>query len=247
MTLKSAIDRFQREINCCLETTEYLYQSCDRIQDCPPEELSRFFQQLQELCEELDRQLSQIGDNLLEINCKWGDATIEHYRVSARSNSSGIIKLVNSLQKLTPIDIQTKNLKSPRLIEGQSQKLKKNLIAKGIQYKEGYQAHHIIPSSVADKSELMLNAIEKAGFDIDCGDNGIFLPKNISDYELLPSHRGSHPNYSNYAEDVLKHKWDELKQSGLQNDKIALISSVNDTIKHLKEVIEQMRSTINDI
>jgi hypothetical protein len=247
MTLKSDIDRFQREINCSLETTEYLSQFCNRIQDCPPEELNRFFQQLQDLCEELDRQSSRIGDNLLEIDRKWGDATIQHYRVSVSSNSSGIIKLVNSLQKLTHIDSQAKNLKSPRLIEGQSQKLKKNLIAKGIHYTEGYQAHHIIPSSVADKSELMLNAIEKAGFDIDCGDNGIFLPKNISDYELLPSHRGSHPNYSNYAEDVLKHKWDELKQSGLQNDKIALISSVNDTIKHLKEVIEQMRSTINDM
>jgi hypothetical protein len=247
MTLKSDIDRFQKEINCCLETTEYLYQSCDRIQDCPPEELSLFFQQLQELCEELDRQLNQIGNNLLEINCKWGDAAIEHYRVTAKSNSSGIIKLVSSLQKLTPIDIQTNNLKSPRLIEGKSQKLKKNLVANGAEYIEGYQAHHIIPSSVADKSELMLNAIEKAGFDIDCADNGIFLPKDISDYELLPSHKGSHPNYSNYAEDVLNHKWDELKQSGLQNDNIALISGVNDTIKHLKEVIEQMRSRINDL
>ena len=79
MTLSSDIEQFQRQINSCLETTEYLYRFCDQIQEADVEELSYFFQQLQELCEELDQQLSQTGDNLLEINQNWGNAAIKHY------------------------------------------------------------------------------------------------------------------------------------------------------------------------
>jgi hypothetical protein len=137
------------------------------------------------------------------------------------------------------------------LIEGNSATLKKNLIAKGIPYSEGYQAHHIIPSAVADKSDLILNAIEKANFDIDCADNGIFLPPNILGDDLLPAHRGSHPRYSNYVEDVLSHKWQELEKYELQNDKVALMSAVSDAINRLKELIRTqgnfLSPNVNDL
>ena len=255
MTLSSDIDQFQRQINSCLETTEYLYRFCDQIQEAPVEELSYFFQQLQELCEELDQQLSQTGDNLLEINKNWGDAPVTHYSpnsgVRNNSNLSGIIKFVDTISRTMPTDEQTKPLKSRRLIEGDSQKLKNNLIAKGIPFREGYQAHHIIPSSVADKSELMLNAAEKAGFDINCAENGIFLPDNVLGDELLPSHRGNHPRYSNIAKDILKLKWDELKRYGVQDDKVALLSAIKSTIKYLRKVIEiqgkQLSFKVNDL
>ncbi len=119
-----------------------------------------------------------------------------------------------------------------------------------VPFQEGYQAHHIIPSSVADKSDLMLNAIEKAGFDIDCAENGIFLPEAVLGGDLLPSHRGNHPRYSNYVEDILKNEWDELKKYGLQDEKVALLSAINATTKRIKEVIEtkgrQLHFTIND-
>jgi len=136
-------------------------------------------------------------------------------------------------------------------VQNTSKKLKDNLIAKGERFRDGYQGHHVIPPSVADKSDLMLNAVEKAGFDIDCAENGIFLPDNILGDELLPSHRGNHPRYSNIAEDILKHKWDELKKYGVQDDKLALLSAINDTVKYLREVIEtqgrQLRFKVNDV
>lgn len=178
------------------------------------------------------------------------DNAITSSKTSSNPNLSGIIKLVNSLQQVTPHDEQTK-LKSKRLIEGKSQKLKDNLIAKGVPFRKGYQAHHIIPSSVADKSDLMLNAIEKASYDIDCAKNGIFLPDNVLGDELLPSHRGSHPRYSNYSEDILKHKWEELKEFSLQDDKVALLSAIDSTIKELKQIIakqgQELRFTVNDL
>ena len=161
-----------------------------------------------------------------------------------------MINLVSCLQQATPHDGQTK-LKSKRLIEGKSQKLKANLIAKGVSCGERYQAHHIIPSSVADKSDLMLNAIEKADYDIDCAKNGIFLPDNVLGDELLPSHRGSHPRYSNYAEDILKLKWEELEKFGLQDDKVALLSAIDSTIKDLKQIIakqgQELHFRVNDL
>ncbi len=95
----------------------------------PEEELGYFFQQLQELCEELDQQLSQTGDNLLEINRNWGNTTIKHY---AHNSSSGMASLVNALAQRRETSEETKPLKSPRLIEGDSKKLKNNLIAKGV-------------------------------------------------------------------------------------------------------------------
>jgi hypothetical protein len=251
MTLKTDVDQFQKDIDNCLETTEYLYQFCDQIQESSEDELSYFFLQLQGLCQELERQLSEASQYLLEINRKWGDTTLSQIKFSSTQNLSGIASLVNAIDQLTPINGQTQPLKSPHLIEGDSQKLKDNLIAKGEPFRDGYQAHHIIPSSVADKSDLMLNAVEKAGFDIDCAENGIFLPDNILGDELLPSHRGNHPRYSNIAEDILKHKWDELKKYGVQDDKVALLSAINDTVKYLREVIEtqgrQLRFKVNDV
>ena len=103
MTLSSDIEQFQRQINSCLEITEYLYRFCDQIQEADVEELSYFFRQLQELCEELDQQLSQTGDNLLEINHNWGDAAVTHYsphnRVPHGSNfaCSSSISAINTI------------------------------------------------------------------------------------------------------------------------------------------------------
>jgi A nuclease family of the HNH/ENDO VII superfamily with conserved AHH len=248
MTLIADIENFQKEINLCLDTTDYLHRLCDQIQEDSSDELTSFLQKLIETCEELDQQLSLIGNNLLCINYTWGNTPIKHYD---QSNISGTIKLVEALNKITSADGENKILKSPRLVDGKSQKLKENLIAKGIPYTNGYQAHHIIPSNVADKSDLMLNVIEKAGFDIDCAENGFFLPANFIEGEPLPSHRGSHPRYSNYAEDVLKHEWDKLRESGLQDDKIALLNAIHDVINHLKDVIKtqgkQMQFTVNDL
>ena len=89
MTLKDDIEQFRRHLNRCLETTEYFYRLCNEIQDCPEDELSYFFRQLQNLCEELEGQLSQTGDCLMDINGQWGNATIQHYH-SRTGNITGI-------------------------------------------------------------------------------------------------------------------------------------------------------------
>jgi hypothetical protein len=90
MTLNNDIEQFQRDLNSCLETTENLYRFCDQIQDSPEDELSCLFRQLQALCEELDRKLSQTGDCLLEINRNWGNATIKHYSSLNQTTSTSI-------------------------------------------------------------------------------------------------------------------------------------------------------------
>ncbi|MFM6000776.1 MAG: hypothetical protein ACKPCI_06070 [Dolichospermum sp.] len=98
MTLKDDIEQFRRHLNRCLETTEYFYRLCNKIQDCPEDDLSYFFRQLQELCEELEGQLRHTGDCLMDINRQWGNASIQHYqsRIGNITNISGNTSSVNS-------------------------------------------------------------------------------------------------------------------------------------------------------
>lgn len=255
MPLSDDIEEFRRNVAKAIEELEEVRGVSDKLTECEVDEMHRHFTQLQDLCEQVSIEIKRATDQLIEINTKWGSEPLKSYsRHSLEQFSSvnikGIAKLFDTLAQGSQSQEQ-KSLKSPRLIEGNSTTLKKNLIAKGIPYSEGYQAHHIIPSAVADKSDLVLNAVEKANFDIDCADNGIFLPPNILGEDLLPAHRGSHPRYSNYVQDVLSHKWQELEEYKLQNDKVALRSAIADTINHLKEVIRTQGSflspNVNDL
>lgn len=134
--------------------------------------------------------------------------------------------------------------KSPKLIEGDSGKLGKNLNFEtvfipntSINYpgvKGDYQAHHIIPSEIANQSEFIINAAQFGKFDIDSSINGIFLPasesKALNLYEktgvALPIHLGSHPKYSSKISDILAKEWKELSRLGKTEDPDALMSSV---------------------
>ena len=79
-----------------------------------------------------------------------------------------------------------KTPKSPNLVDGNSTKLGNNLnfntaVIPGTSIKYpgergDYQAHHVIPVEVVNDSDLMLNAVHFAKFDIDSSANGIFLP-----------------------------------------------------------------------
>jgi hypothetical protein len=258
VALAEDIEEFHRGITRAIEVLEELKWLSEKLTECTIDDLYTHIVQLQDLCEQASLELNWACDHLTEINSKWGskplkaDSNNRFKRISnIPKNSTGVVDLVNALEQVKRSDEQVNYLKSPRLIEGDSRKLTKNLIAKGIPQPLNYQAHHIIPSSVADKSELMLNAIEKAGFDIDCADNGIFLPPDVLGDDLLPAHRGNHPRYSNFAKAILEQKLDELKKSNLQNDGTALISAIGDTISYLRQVIvtqgEQLRPTVNDL
>jgi hypothetical protein len=255
MPLADDIEGFRRNVAKAIEELEEVRAASDKLTECGVDEMHRHLIQLKDLCEQVSTEIKQSSDRLIEINARWGSEPLKSYsrqksQQSSSINFKGVVEFINALDKVSHSQEQN-SLKSPRLIDGNSKTLKKNLIAKGIPYSEGYQAHHIIPSAVADKSELVLNAIEKANFDIDCADNGIFLPPNMLGDDLLPAHKGSHPKYSNYAQDVLNHKWQELKKYELQNDNVALISAITDTINHLKEVIRTQGSflspNVNDL
>ncbi|MFG3819483.1 S8 family serine peptidase [Limnothrix redekei] len=105
-----------------------------------------------------------------------------------------------------------------------------------------YQAHHLIPSAVADDSDLMLNAVQYAKFDIDAAVNGIFLPnedwKAVEILNLtgqsLPIHLGSHPVYSARITEDLNTKWDRLKAMGKTTDPAFLNAAVLEVIESAK-------------
>ncbi len=64
---------------------------------------------------------------------------------------------------------------------------------------DNHQAHHIVPSNVAQNSQLHQEAIRRGLYDVDRVSNGKVLAESAEDFapisEGLPTHFGSHPNY----------------------------------------------------
>ena len=62
-----------------------------------------------------------------------------------------------------------------------------------------HQAHHIVPSNVAESSVLHKEAIRRGLYDVDRVSNGKLLAESAEDFATisddLPIHFGSHPNY----------------------------------------------------
>lgn len=119
----------------------------------------------------------------------------------------------------------------------------------GVKYPPGsYQAHHVIPSGAAKESDLM-KAAEKAGYDIDNPDNGIYLPATPEQQALLqekaalvlPIHsskyiNGGHPEYNTLVGDILEDHWQDLKSKGKHEDLyevMLVVESATATIKGL--------------
>ncbi|MEM9526125.1 MAG: AHH domain-containing protein, partial [Bacteroidota bacterium] len=74
-----------------------------------------------------------------------------------------------------------------------------------------HQAHHIVPSNVAQNSPLHQEAIARGLYDVDRATNGKLLAESAEDFDPIsedwPTHFGSHPNYdieiNNAIADVL--------------------------------------------
>lgn len=257
ISIEDLIHQFRCEIDSAVDLLHEASSLSRQLSGCSVSELGRELERVSGLLEESDIKLKKASTQI-QTGCEqWGDSSFSssvslETRVSDPYHCPSAIELAMLIVQNEEPSGQVTDQQSLRLVEGDSTKLTDNLISAGISKPgRGYQAHHIIPSAVANKSELMLNAIVIAGFDIDCAENGIFLPPNIFNDDLLPPHRGNHPRYSNYAEDVLKHKWEELKDSSSQTNKVALMSAVSDTITHLKTIIktqgEFLHRTINDL
>jgi hypothetical protein len=258
MPLADDIDEFRRNVAKAIEELEEVRSVSDKLTECTVDEIHCHLTQLQDLCEQVSIEIKRAAGQLIEINVRWGSGPLKiysrHIDKFASVNDEGVAKFLDALAQVSQSQEQ-KSLKTPRLVERKlaerQSALKKNLIDKGVPYKEGYQAHHIIPVAVANNSDLVLNAIEKAGFDIDCAENGIFLPPNVLGEDLLPAHRGSHPKYSDFVQDILSHEWQELKKYQLQNDEAELMRVITGLIKYLKELIEEqgrfLTSNINDV
>ncbi len=64
---------------------------------------------------------------------------------------------------------------------------------------DNHQAHHIVPSNVAENSTLHQEAISRNLYDVDRVSNGRLLAETAEDFapisQGLPTHYGSHPNY----------------------------------------------------
>jgi hypothetical protein len=240
MPLVYDIEEFRRNVAKAIEELEEVRSVSDKLTECTVDEIHCHLTQLQDLCEQVSIEIKRAAGQLMEINVKWGSGPLKiysrHIDKFASVNDEGVAKFLDALAQVSQSQEQ-KSLKTPRLVKGNSAKLKKNLIDKGVPYKEGYQAHHIIPSAVANNSDLVLNAIEKAGFDIDCAENGIFLPPNVLGEDLLPAHRGSHPKYSDFVQDILSQEWQDLKKSQLQNDEAELMRAIAQTIEYLRGAI----------
>ncbi|MFC1757910.1 AHH domain-containing protein [Planctomycetota bacterium] len=101
------------------------------------------------------------------------------------------------------------------IIGGKSQVLKANILAaSGINRSiaaRGFQAHHIIPTQLGQRSHRVLR---KIGIDLDSATNGILLPNAI--------HTGHHPAYTKAIEEAL--------------DRIPTSASIENTMERVYEI-----------
>jgi len=92
----------------------------------------------------------------------------------------------------------------------------------GDNFKTGYapysnEGHHMLPCEVfTDKylTSKQILLVRKVDYDINNGDNIIFLPESEGDCDFhnLPSHCGSHPNYANLVSTDMQQARDSLQK-----------------------------------
>lgn len=112
---------------------------------------------------------------------------------------------------------------------------------------EPHQAHHLIPDEVVRKNPLLQLAREKAGYNLDRASNGVYLPETAAARDAtpaskgLPLHRGSHPTYSQLADDLANKELADLIEAYGSADKIP----PDELGKAVTRVEGKMRDIIN--
>lgn len=108
---------------------------------------------------------------------------------------------------------------------------------------KGFVAHHVIPIDICKSSKLTLCAKEKFGFYENSAINRLSVP--------VIFHKGSHPDYSNFVQDILEDEWYEIVRNGLEHDCEALKQVLIDVTAYLKDKISEWIAkgicSINDV
>lgn len=113
-----------------------------------------------------------------------------------------------------------------------------------------HQAHHIVPSNVAQNSPLHQEAIIRELYDVDRVSNGKLLAETaedftdaagntVSDAHLFPTHNGSHPDYNQEINDLID---DVLFENGISTNQIGNL--LDDEIIDMLDDIESMAGDI---
>lgn len=103
--------------------------------------------------------------------------------------------------------------------------------------------HHIIPINVCKHSKLVIKAKEM----------GIFYENSNINKRPVPLyfHKGSHPEYSNLAEDILEDRWLDLVEAGMEEDRVQVEKALDQIIHFLEGEINKLLAsgvcTIRDI
>ncbi|NER48585.1 MAG: DUF4114 domain-containing protein [Symploca sp. SIO1A3] len=185
-------------------------------------------------------------------------ATANNAMLAFRNGADDIAEELTPTQRHFREAIEEANKKTANKLgnlNGNSTKLRANLgktptevkiPGRDVAYPPGnYQAHHVIPTASAKKSELMKAAAEKAGYDIDSAINGIYLPNSKLQADIvksktgldLPVHLGSHPTYNKLVDDILREHWEGLVHKNKTNDPQALVDTINQATEILKGLI----------
>ncbi len=124
--------------------------------------------------------------------------------------------------------------------------MRKNYEAAYGKLPDGYQIHHLMPDKVARTQALVIEARQRAGYDLDRASNLIGVPSAIKAYEqsdIKLLHSGSHPEWNNYAENELSDR-----QKGLERKYGSLDKVPTDVLKRTMQSVEtQLRGDIQNI
>lgn len=143
-----------------------------------------------------------------------------------------------------PEDCKTEegNMMNPRLIEGSSQALGNELIKNQgppAGDRSNYQAHHILPTNIAEKKEYLLDLIYRGILDVDDirkdARNGIFLPKTLdgATQSGLPRHAGWHRQYDLEVSRRLDEQYAANLRDGRTDDEsmLAMVDYITDQLR----------------
>lgn len=110
----------------------------------------------------------------------------------------------------------------------------------------GYSNHHIIPDHLCDKCELTIKGTRYGVFNKDGGENLMPLPDEFHKRNHAPK-----SPYSNLLRDVLRERWNELAEAGLDEEPNAIREAIQEIIEvtrdQLKELLKQKGKTIRDV
>ncbi|WP_204102012.1 MULTISPECIES: AHH domain-containing protein [Spirulina sp. CCY15215] len=148
-------------------------------------------------------------------------------------NHKEILSLRVSPEEFTLIRLFLDNITDKYTAEEKDQ-IKNVFRSKHFQGEKDYPAHHIIPFQLFKTSKLLLAANRLNVFYNDHPDNRLVLPASF--------HKGSHPKYSRFVEDVLEGEWSDIVKFNQESDAAQIKHTIYQILRFLKDKIREMRA-----